>query len=201
MNSIYKSLSEFKKSDKTAYYAAHNLGYIEEICKETGWKYKKIINKNLKPKGFVWTLELCKQEALKYKSKKEWKEKSRNSMIVAYRNGWIEECCVHMIEKQKPKNYWTLERCIEDALKYKTRKSWEKNSSAYSKALACGWLDECCKHMKRQRNVQNFWTLERCKLEALKFKSKKEWNLNSMASYSKATKSGWVDECCKHMKK
>lgn len=45
-------------------------------------------------------------------------------------------------------NYWTLDRCQEDALKYKTRAEWhEKSSGAYEFAIRNGVLNECCKHM------------------------------------------------------
>lgn len=47
------------------------------------------------------------------------------------------------------KNYWTKERCHEDALKYKTRSEYNKKSvSSYSKAWQEKWLDDICSHME-----------------------------------------------------
>lgn len=43
------------------------------------------------------------------------------------------------------------------------------------------------------------WTIEKCKEDALKYITKKEWNDNSSA-YSTAKNNGWIDECCNYMK-
>jgi len=52
--------------------------------------------------------------------------------------------------KQKPKNYWTKERCREEALKHNGRREWYKNSSSsYFVARKNGWLDELSQHMTR----------------------------------------------------
>lgn len=96
----------------------------------------------------VWTLEKCKMDALQYKSKKEWREDSVDGYNAAVRYSWMGECSKHMIELVKPRGYWTLERCKEEALKYKTRNQWDLiRRSGYRIALKNGWLDECCKHM------------------------------------------------------
>jgi len=54
-----------------------------------------------------------------------------------------------MIQKRQPKNYWTKERCIEEALKY-TKKIdfYNFSSSAYQKSYKNGWVNEICSHMK-----------------------------------------------------
>lgn len=58
----------------------------------------------------------------------------------------------------KPHGYWTLERCIEDALRFKRKKDWENESAgAFGAAKRNGWLEQCCAHMKsgylgRKRN-------------------------------------------------
>ena len=51
----------------------------------------------------------------------------------------------------KPKNYWTKERCAEEALDYTKRSDFQKNArGAYYAALRDGWLDEICSHMVRR---------------------------------------------------
>jgi len=49
------------------------------------------------------------------------------------------------------------------------------------------------------RKTKNYWTKERCKKDALKYNNRTEYNKNSVSSYSKAWKKGWLDEICSHM--
>jgi hypothetical protein len=49
---------------------------------------------------------------------------------------------------KKPNNFWTLEKCKEEALKHTYRKEFKANSTAYSVAQKRGWLSEICAHMK-----------------------------------------------------
>lgn len=43
-----------------------------------------------------WTFERCKEEALKYATKKEFNEKSMSACKVSYKNGWMEQISGHM---------------------------------------------------------------------------------------------------------
>lgn len=46
--------------------------------------------------------------------------------------------------------FWTKEKCIDNALKYKSKSEWYKKSAgAYDAALKNKWIDECSFHMKR----------------------------------------------------
>lgn len=92
---------------------------------------------------------------------------------------------------------WTLEALKADALKYKTRGEWQKNSSAYKAAHRRNLVDECCSHMKSGLVMK--WTTEALKADALKYKTRGEWYKNSSA-YGAARKRNLLDECCSHMK-
>lgn len=59
-----------------------------------------------------------------------------------------------MIVLRKPNSYWTLERCKEDASKYKTRNEWQENSGGYAAAYKKRWLDQCCGHMIKNKNAK-----------------------------------------------
>jgi T4 RnlA family RNA ligase len=103
-----------------------------------------------------WTKEKCHKEALKYKSRIEFKKGNNNAYSASIRNGWLDEICKHMGENKIKNNYWTKERCAEEALKYKTKSEFEKGSpSAYVKSGKMGWKDEICKHMKTNGNKYN----------------------------------------------
>lgn len=49
-----------------------------------------------KPDGY-WTFNNCAIEALKYSTKKEFKEKSPSANTIAYKNGWMKLISTHMI--------------------------------------------------------------------------------------------------------
>ena len=108
-----------------------------------------------KPSGY-WTKERCQEEALKYNSKSELKKKRSRVYNISLKNKWLDEICFHMIELKKPNNYWTKERCQEEALKNNTRNEFKNMSrSAYSISLKNKWLDDVCSHMKKRRNRKN----------------------------------------------
>lgn len=46
----------------------------------------------------------------------------------------------------------------------------------------------------------NHWTLENCKLEALKYEYRSEFQKQSRGAYTSARINGYLEECCKHMK-
>ena len=69
-----------------------------------------------------WTKEKCIEEALKYTSRSEFQKKSKGSYVACYKNGWLDIVCEHMSKIRHEKGYWTKERCLEEALKYKNIK-------------------------------------------------------------------------------
>lgn len=107
----------------------------------------------------IWTLERVKEEALKYNSRNEFKINSPSAYIIANRNKWLNDVCYHMTGGRKLNGYWTLERVKEEALKYRTKKEFEKGSiSAYNIAHKNGWIEDICSHMVsgRFKNLDNF---------------------------------------------
>lgn len=101
---------------------------------------------------------------------------------------------------RKPRNYWTKDRCKEVSLKYSNRRDFQKSEySPYHIAWKKGWLDEICEHMKFDKKPRNYWSKERCKKEASKYTTLKEFRENS-SCYRSMIKNGWKDEICKHLK-
>jgi hypothetical protein len=141
--SQYKTLSEWRKNCPNVYQKAQKKGLILEICKTFGWKYN--LQNNKLPKGY-WTKKRCIEEALKYKTKKDWADNSSSSYQMAYKNGWIKECTQHMLSRF----IYTKELCYEYSIKYDSRSKWMKNDrSSYNAAIKNGWFDECTNHMKK----------------------------------------------------
>jgi len=195
-------IKEARKYDSIRKWYEGNYASYEN-AKSNGWFNECISHMTpiRKPCGF-WTKENCIKEAKKYKTKSNWRNRNESSYNAAKKNKWIDECCQHMIIKYKPINCWTLEECRNSALLCKTKSEWSKRyRRAYVVSLRNNWLDECCIHMVSKYKPFNYWTLEKCKEDALKYKKKTEWCRKSSGAYGAALKNNWHKECCLHMKK
>lgn len=57
-------------------------------------------------------------------------------------------------KEYKPSGYWTKERCVAEAKKYKNRISFKKsNASAFNSSRNNGWLDIACSHMPKRKKI------------------------------------------------
>ena len=140
------------------------------ICKKCRYEYKqKIMLEKYHGDNYIPELKIpqrdryrtkedCKQEALKYSTKKDFKANNRNVYEFATNHKFLDEICSHMIKfkrikyyKAKFMCYWTKKRCAKIALKYITRSTFAVGAKgAYKKASKYKWLDEICMHMTRQ---------------------------------------------------
>jgi hypothetical protein len=117
-------------------------------------------------------------------------------------NGWI------MLNKVKCGTIggncpiWTKEKCAEEAKKYSSKHEFKKaNCSAYGSCLKNKWIDEVCSHMIPKNKIHGFWNIkENCLTEALKYDNRSDFNKGSFSAYNGATKNGWLEEICSHMK-
>lgn len=190
----YKTRSEWRLNSIISYNISNRKnGWVDECITHMG--------ETKKPNDY-WTLERCQSEALKYNTRKEWRENSGGSFCRANKNGWIEKCCGHMIMKTKPMGYWNKERCIENAKLYKNATEWKKNNpTPYQSAHKNDWYEECTPHFNRKKIFKYWDNKEKCIEEALKYNTRSEWQKKSFTSNKYARKNGWLDECAKHMKK
>ena len=93
---------------------------------------------------------------------------------------------------------WTEQLLIDEALKYKSRSEFAKNSgSAYYTSLKRGILDYVCNHM----DGRFYWTKDILRKEALKYKTRIEFTRCNDRAYRASLKLGILDEICKHMDK
>lgn len=188
----YQTKKEFKEKSPGAYSYASKKKFLEQICSH--------MKSQRKPNGY-WTKEKCQKEAKKYNSKSKFQKGNVSAYRNALNNNWLEDICPHMITKTKPKNYWTKEQCKIEASKYKSRADFQKSSNvAYTKSCKNKWIDEICSHMVEIKKPNNYWTKERCKAEAIKYQSKKEFREQAGNVYAIAHKRGWIDEICSHMR-
>lgn len=186
----YADRSEFRKSCQNAYHAAREHGWLEEICAH-------MPKPNFPQK---WTKEECLVIAKKYNKRSEMIKYDSKAYNAARVHGWLDEICTHMTrQKHKVRFYWTKEKCQERALLYNHRVDFKKeDGSAYSTAVAHGWLDEICSHMNKP-SPKRKWTKEKCHQVALKYKTAKEFRQKERSVYATARSFGWLDEICSHL--
>lgn len=106
-----------------------------------------------------------------------------------------ENAVVHIHPKTKSSDL-TLEVCMAEASKHKTKTQWKQTSfTSYHAAKKNGWLDQCTAHMV---SVYETLTLEECMNEAKNYRTKMEWRKNGRG-YHTACKKNWLEQCTAHM--
>jgi predicted GIY-YIG superfamily endonuclease len=189
--SLFNTRSEFSKAYRGAYSKAHRMDWLDGICSHMTYTRK--------PNNY-WTKERCQKEALKYNTRSKFKDDFPSAYKSSKTGGWLDEICSHMEYAHKPNDYWTFERCHEEALKYNTKKEFRVNSSsAYSKTLRKKWVSDICSHMIDIKKPNRYWTKKRCHEEALKYNTKKELQENNSAVSTRAMRKGWWVEITSHM--
>lgn len=110
--------------------------------KENGWE---LLNKaptgiGVSSLGSVikWDYESCKNEAIKYKKKYEFKLKNQSAYKTSVKHKWIDG---FYVQTKKPNGYWNnKENCINAAKKYRNIKEFSiKCGGAYNKVKKNGW--------------------------------------------------------------
>lgn len=188
----YNTRGEFRLKSMTAYNTSLKEKWADEICTH--------MQQTRNPKNF-WNKEECAKEALKYNSKTDFVHSSVTAYCKANKNGWLEEITAHMSRPVNCMIIWNKETCRIEALKYNSRVVFQKKGgSAYNVAHASGWISDICQHMHRPANSNILWNKETCKIEALKYETRKDFNKESKGAYLTAHKLGILDDICSHMK-
>lgn len=133
----------------------------------------------------------CHLEALKYSTKKEFRESNPYAYRRAYELQCLVEICSHMQSRS-----FSYKECELEAKKFKSISDFLNNSGKYfHRAYSKGWIDEICSHMSRYKK----WTSELVAEEATKYSTRGEFSLKSGSAYGYARVNNLLDEVCKHM--
>ena len=128
------SISEFSKKFSGAYQNCLKYGWLDEVCSHI---------KRIKRKNGYWNNENVIEEAKKYNTLREFREKSQGAYDYASRNNLMNSIKTFLEAGCKPIGYWTYERCLEEAKKYKTLIDFhDKSSSAYTYSRKNNWLEK-----------------------------------------------------------
>jgi hypothetical protein len=199
----YKTRAEFQKNSPSQYSAALRMGVLDDICNHMG-----------KPRNIKqYTKEEIINSAIKYKNQRDWiiNDVSVYRCGLTYKKTDIkfwEECISHMEYIFKPNGYWTYELCSEIASKYNNINEFIKQDKlTYDAIKRYKWeeLISDMEHLSPNGNVRRysyeFDTLEKCKKEALNYKTRSELLKKCSLLYKIIHKNSWDNKCFSHMKK
>ena len=165
--------------------------YLYKISKVRGWleKFDWFRGKEIKiEKQMKWTENVCREEALKYKSRKDFRKYCKGAYDKAKECGWLEGYT--WLSYPKPLSEWDYDSCKEEASKYFNKFEFQKHSySAYKSSLKNGWLDEF--FPVPLRRVLDYDT---CKQLASKYKTKGELLAHDRSLYGTILKKGWMND-------
>ncbi len=83
----FNSRTEFQNNSPSAWGKCRKNNWLDEVCSH--------MIELRKPKGY-WTFEKCKEEALKFNSRLEFKLNSSSIWGICRKNNWLDEVCSHM---------------------------------------------------------------------------------------------------------
>lgn len=139
-----------------------------------------------------WDYKACHDEAEKCGTLKEFREKYPTAYNVSLKNGWLGEYAWLERIGHEP-NYWTYERCYEEAQKYKSRHQFQnENGSAYLKALKEKWIDDYVWFSPSPTALK--WSYDKCREEAMKYTRLSDYVKNSGHAYFVARQKGWMKD-------
>lgn len=187
----YNSIKEWRKNVKSSIKFIKKNGWMDECTAHMLDTKEKIIKENKKQ---------CLETALRYQTISEWIKNNSRTYALAYAHKWMDECTEHMNKiSSTPHNYWTKERCIENALKYKTITEWRKNEKkCHAAAVTKEWYNECLAHMIKKGG--KYWTKERCFEDVSKYETIELWKINNYEAYYMAYTKKWIIECYNFIK-
>lgn len=147
----------------------------------------------MRKKAGFWDYDNCYLEAKKYSTNEDFRLKSAVAYSVSRKNGWLKDF-TWLIKKTKGNNYWSYEKCLEEAKKYESLSEFKKESgSAYNISLHHKWLKDFT-WLTRKQKAFRYWNYERCYQEALKYKRLIDFYNNSGSAASAALKNKWINE-------
>ena len=194
ITSQYSDKRIFQKLNPYFYRYISKRGWLDELCSHMV---------NQKKKNGYWTKARCKEAAEKFNKRIDFQKGNPAAHSAAFKNGWLDEVCLHMSYNEFEPTKWTKQICAELAKQYKTRGKFKaNNSSAYKIALKHKWLDEIFKdlpyHGYRNERVMianeerktngscKYWTEYRIFEEAKKYHSLTEFSKKASGAYDAA---------------
>ena len=166
--------------------------------RDEGWNILNIARTGVKSGSIggighgKWKYGSCYREAQKYRTLKEFRKKSPAAYNKACKNRWVGDY-IWLERPHHESNYWTYEKCYEEARKYVTRKQFSKgNCSAYTKACNNGWIDDYV-WLESPRTAFK-WDYENCYNEARKYTRMADFRNGCGTAYNVSRENRWLKD-------
>jgi hypothetical protein len=143
-----------------------------------------------------WNYEKCKSAASYCKTRNEFQINNYGAYACALRNGWIEDICSHMEYKTK----WTFDECYSRTIQYNKLHKFKSSNKRMFDYIAIHYDENILYSHIEEPILRNQWNFDKCKEDALLYRTKTEYKNNSNTSYRNAIKNGWLNDICSHMK-
>lgn len=176
----YSSMAVFRKKQHGAYNSAKENNWLDDYT----WLERQ----------FKWTEKTLIEEAKKYKTRSEFAKEKLGAYECAVKHSLLDKC-TWFNESKKPNGYWTYERCREESKKFKYRGDYRTESyGSYKVAIKNGWIDDFTWLQKQKPNTRRVWTEEKCREEALKYKSSSEFRKGNKSAYKASIRYKWLKD-------
>jgi len=183
----YKTKVEFAKNNPSA----------SQIAQRRGKEFWDDVTSHMNPLIHIWTDDELRQEALKYKTKSEFRDKSPKSFQVAIKRGkeFWDDVTSHMDILNRT---WSDDELRDEAAKYETLADfWRFSNSAAQTAIdrSREFYNDITYGLKKITQ----WTDEMLKDEALKYKTMPEFKKQSPNAYQTAYSRKILKDITTHM--
>lgn len=134
----YETRTKWQYGAGGGYQAARVKGWVEACCQHMPPSHKK---RNR------WTNEELIADGRKYRTKHDWRRHS-TAYQTARMRGILPECTKHMVRGRSYAVTLTLNRCMYEALDFRTIDEWKLGDyESYKVAVENGWVEKCTEHM------------------------------------------------------
>ena len=135
-NSKIESRGELSRKYPGAYQVARRNGWLRKLI-PTDFRFGTTIRNR-----FVWTKGMCETVAREFASVGEFRKECPGAYHKAVRAGWLKNY-EWLSDRRKRRGFWSRERCLREALKYRTLGGLVKGCpAAYYAAHRNGWTGD-----------------------------------------------------------
>lgn len=134
----------------------------------------------------------CAREALRYRTREDWKKGSPQTHAIAKREGILFDL---LPDRCPNARYFSYEECEYYCKLYGSRSKWsDEHWSSYFCARVNDWMGDITKSHHSSKRTLIDYTLDKAKEDAQTFDCETDWRKHS-ESYNFAKANGWVGYC------